>query len=96
MKTTIYSLDKKYYYVKEFVCGFCNWVGVEKLTKLPEDFIQNPKTFGNLLRGFVQYDNSYFRELLQFNFWKVKSGEQIQVQDDDELVKDYYGCGRHK
>jgi len=95
MKTIQYSENGEYYYVKDFVCGFCDWTGVEKLKKLPEDFVANPKTFCNLLRGFRQYDGSYYRELLPFNFWKVRSGKQVQVQDDDELVKDYIACGRH-
>jgi len=90
-KTVCYSDDKTLYYIKELVCGFCNWISVEKFDKLPE---QHPMK----LDYAVQYDNSYFRKVLPFNFWKVRNYFHIieeQVPDDHELVKDYITCGRH-
>lgn len=92
MKTIVYSDDKTLYYIKELaLCGFCNWVSVEKFNELPE---QHPMK----LDYAVQYDNSYFRKIFPFNFWKVRSYMKIekQVEDDHELVKDYIQCDRHE
>ncbi len=87
MKTIVYSKDGKYYYIKELVCPRCNWISVEKFNEKPE-------------KGWIshayQYDDDYFRSALPFTFWKVKSGNEAQIDDNHELVKDYIDCGHTK
>lgn len=51
MKTIVYSKDKKHYYVKEMVCGHCNWISVEKFNEKPEK---------GWISHVYQYDGSYF------------------------------------
>lgn len=86
MKTLVYSKDGSYYYIKELACPKCNWISVETFTEVPK-------------KGWVshayQYPEGYFRSALPFPFWKGKSGENIEVEDDHGLVADYKGCG-HK
>ena len=80
MKTVIYSSNKKYYYVKELARGGSSWLSVEKHDEQPET---------EWISSVYQFDGEYFRTALPFPFWKVRSGENVQVSDDDELVLDY-------
>lgn len=83
MKTIVYSDDKNYYYVKELAMGRDFWLSVEKHIKQPEPT--------GWVSDVMQFDNSYYRVILYFTFWKVRSYMKIeeQVEDTNELVKDY-------
>lgn len=79
MKTLVYSRDKKYYYIKELASGGSDWLSVQKHDTPPKmGWISN-----------VHRYNGYYRVGLPFPFWKVKSGESIEVCEYDERVIDY-------
>ena len=87
MRTIVYSEDKRYYYIKELVCGHCNWISIKTFDEEPKE---------GWVSHSYQYDGSYFRSALPFAFWKVKSGTRERVRNNHDLVQDYQGCGHGK
>ena len=88
--TIKYSDNRILYYIQELVCPFCNWLTVEKFDKKPDN---------SVFDGGIEYDGGrYYRKFYPFNFSKVQQYKHIEepISKDDELVKDYVGCGRHK
>jgi len=83
MKTILYSDDKEYYYVKEFATPRDFWLSVRKHPKRPNAT--------NWVSDAVQFENSYFRMILYFTFWKIQDKLHLQelVSESNELVRDY-------
>lgn len=84
-----FSRDKQYYYVAESLMSLLvGWLSVEKKEPTEEEQQRIKDTF---MSSGVMFDGGeYFRERLDFRFWKVKSNketEEISIHDD--LVKDY-------
>lgn len=80
--TILYSNDKGCYYVKELATPRDFWLSVTKHKRKPKS---------NWISDVVEFDNSYFRIVLYFTFWKVKDtlNRQEVVTEDNELVRDY-------
>jgi hypothetical protein len=94
MKTIVYSASEMYYYVKEFACPWCNWISTMKFKTKKEanvGWVSNMMAYGKSVK-YV----SYYRSVLPFTFWKIKTGKSVQVEDDDELVRDYVPCSKHR
>lgn len=88
MKTVVSSDAENWYYIKELACPSCNWISIKK-------FDEEPK----MLHAFEsknKYDHKYYRIIRPFSLWKIKTGNRKQVDDNDELVKDYHTCGHNK
>lgn len=87
MKTVVFSDTENWYYIKELSCPSCNWISTKKFDEEP-----------NTLHTFeykIKYDDIYYRIIRPFRLWKIKIGNKKQIEDNDELVKDYHTCG-HK
>jgi len=94
MRTAVFSDAENWYYIKELVCPFCNWISIKKYDEEPKSL----HVFESKIKyddKYGLYDKSYYRIVRPFSLWKIKTGNKKQVDDSDELVKDYHTCG-HK
>ena len=83
-----YSADGNWYYLPVLVCGFCNWVSVER-------YETEEEVKALLVQGLdfgIMYDKTYYRICKPFNLWKVKTGEEKELAMDHELIRDYVPC----
>lgn len=84
-----FSRNKQYYYVAESLISLLvGWLSVEKKEPTEEEKEKIKNKFGG--SGVMFDDGEYFRERLDFRFWKVKSNKKTEeISIHDELVKDY-------
>ena len=83
-----YSKDKNWYYLPDEVCGFCNWVSTK--TYKSKEEVKALITKG--LDFAILYDDSYYRLCKPFNLWKIKSGEEGEIDKEHTLSRDYCPC----
>lgn len=84
-----YSADKRLFYITDKRNAPHYWMGVRQIDgDVPEDKKRD------LIKGWLQVETrdgrKYYREMLPFNFWKVRSigrGESVDVNSDE--FKDY-------
>jgi hypothetical protein len=84
----VYSADEKFYYIAtgEFPRF---WLGVEKLPRPEAEAYK-----GHSVDGAVWFESktggeSYGRQTLPFNFWKIPGGREERTSAHGQLYKDY-------
>lgn len=83
-----YSLDREYYYVTDTEQDSPKyWMSVEN--EKPDSVSDSPFTPSYLQIKRVSTGAEYWKEVLPFNFWKVKSGDVEPLTRDSDLYQDY-------
>jgi hypothetical protein len=88
-----YSRDGKFYYVNHALHRPTEWLSVdERPMPVPEDF--KKATFSGAVEIRKRDGRSYWREVLPFSFFEVKSGRTETISEDSDLFKDYASASR--
>lgn len=88
-----FSRSGDYFYLTGFAGMHGFWMGVKKWADREEMKAQQPTgLFGKAGCEIQRKDSNetYYRELLHFTVWSLKSGEVKELPVNDELVLDYY------
>ena len=84
-----YSIDKKHYYVTDTEQDRPRyWMSVANIEK-PENISDSPFTPSYLEIRRASTGVGYWKEILSFNFWKIKSGEVEELSRNSDLYQDY-------